>query len=155
MNTWGIGQHLQQSIQSANTAPDLLQPLSFKHDTFKNDKTSKLGQFTWFQSLKKCTIKQISGGWSPLIVRFDWHDFIVRMYFWMFQTDGPLLIQLQGRLWIIWKNGSVRNRENLQYKKMADSVLLSLFMRTNGNCNNFVLFFYFVCYLLNGCMLLY
>ena len=34
------------------------------------------------------------------------------------------------------KNGSVRNRENLQYKKTAGSVLLSLFMRTNGKCNN-------------------
>ena len=30
------------------------------------------------------------------------------------------------------KNGSYRNRENLQYKKTADSVLLSLFTRTNG-----------------------
>ena len=29
------------------------------------------------------------------------------------------------------ENGSFRNRENLQYKKTADSVLLSLFMRTN------------------------
>ena len=34
------------------------------------------------------------------------------------------------------KNGSFRNRENLLYKKAADSVLLSLFMRTNGKCNN-------------------
>ena len=33
-------------------------------------------------------------------------------------------------------NGSFRNKENLQYKKTADSVLLSLFMRTNGKCNN-------------------
>ena len=37
---------------------------------------------------------------------------------------------------IIWKNGSFRNRENLQYKKTADSVLLSLFLRTNGKCTN-------------------
>ena len=37
---------------------------------------------------------------------------------------------------IIWKNGSFRNRENLQYYKTADSVLLSLFMRANGKCNN-------------------
>ena len=36
----------------------------------------------------------------------------------------------------IWKNGSFRNKENLQYKKTADSVLLSLVMRTNGKCNN-------------------
>ena len=28
-------------------------------------------------------------------------------------------------------NGSVTNRENLQYKKTADSVLLSLFVRIN------------------------
>ena len=34
------------------------------------------------------------------------------------------------------ENGSVRNRENLQYKKTADSVLLSLFMRNNEKCNN-------------------
>ena len=27
--------------------------------------------------------------------------------------------------------------ESLQYKKTADSVLLSLFMRTNGKCNIF------------------
>ena len=33
-------------------------------------------------------------------------------------------------------NGSFRNKENLQYKKTTDSVLLSLFMRTNGKCNN-------------------
>ena len=26
--------------------------------------------------------------------------------------------------------------ENLQYKKTADSVVLRLFMRTNGKCNN-------------------
>ena len=34
------------------------------------------------------------------------------------------------------KNGSFVYRENLQYKKTADSVLLSLFMRTNVKCNN-------------------
>ena len=36
------------------------------------------------------------------------------------------------------KNGSFRNRENLQYKKTAFSVLLSMFMfmKTNGKCNN-------------------
>ena len=34
------------------------------------------------------------------------------------------------------KNGSFRNRENLQYRKTAYSVLLSLFMRTNGKNNN-------------------
>ena len=37
---------------------------------------------------------------------------------------------------IIWKNRSFWNRENLQYKKTADSLILSLFMRTNGMCNN-------------------
>ena len=38
---------------------------------------------------------------------------------------------------IIWKkNRSFRNRENLKYKKTTDSVLLSLFMRTNEKCNN-------------------
>ena len=31
---------------------------------------------------------------------------------------------------------SFRKRENLQYMKMADSVLLNLFLRTNGMCNN-------------------
>ena len=31
---------------------------------------------------------------------------------------------------------SFRNRENLQYKKTVDSVLMSLFMRTYGKCNN-------------------
>ena len=34
------------------------------------------------------------------------------------------------------KNVSFRNKENLHYKITADSVLLSLFMRTNGKCNN-------------------
>ena len=34
------------------------------------------------------------------------------------------------------KNGSPRNRENLQYKKTPVSVLLSLFMRTNKKSNN-------------------
>ena len=34
-------------------------------------------------------------------------------------------------LLIIWENGSSRNRENLQYKTV-DSVLLSLFIKTNG-----------------------
>ena len=40
---------------------------------------------------------------------------------------------------IICINGSLRNIESpvsLQYKKTTDSVLLSLFMRTNGKCNN-------------------
>ena len=39
-------------------------------------------------------------------------------------------------IYTIWKNGSFRNTENLRYMKTADSVLLSLFMRTNGKCNN-------------------
>ena len=30
------------------------------------------------------------------------------------------------------ENGSFKNRENLQYKKTADLVLLSVFMSTNG-----------------------
>ena len=34
------------------------------------------------------------------------------------------------------ENRSFRNRENLQYKKTADSVSLSLFMGTNGSYNN-------------------
>ena len=34
------------------------------------------------------------------------------------------------------KNRSFRNRENLQYKKTADSVKLSLFMRTNRKYND-------------------
>ena len=34
------------------------------------------------------------------------------------------------------KDGFFRNRENLHFKKTADSVLLNLFMRTNGKCNN-------------------
>ena len=35
------------------------------------------------------------------------------------------------RMQIIWKNGSFRKRKNLHYQKIADLVLLSLFMRTN------------------------
>ena len=52
------------------------------------------------------------------------------------------MVSLRGQLsytyrkQIIWKKGSFRNRENLQYKKTADLVLLSLCMRTNGKCNN-------------------
>ena len=34
------------------------------------------------------------------------------------------------------KNGSFRNIENQQYKKTADLGLFSLFIRTNGKCNN-------------------
>ena len=34
------------------------------------------------------------------------------------------------------KNGSFRNKENLQYKKTADLVLLGLLVRTNGKCYN-------------------
>ena len=33
-------------------------------------------------------------------------------------------------------NRFFRNKVNLQYKNTAGSVLLSLFMRTNGKCNN-------------------
>ena len=33
------------------------------------------------------------------------------------------------------ENGSFRNRENLQFKKISDSALFSLFMRTIGNGN--------------------
>ena len=36
---------------------------------------------------------------------------------------------------LIWKNGSFKNRENLQYKERAASVLLSPFMRNIGKCN--------------------
>ena len=43
---------------------------------------------------------------------------------------------IQSNLLIIWKNGSFRKKENLPYKKTADSVLLSLFRRTNGKGNN-------------------
>ena len=46
-----------------------------------------------------------------------------------------LIFYSKDLLKIIWKNGSFRNRENLQLKKTADSVLLNLFMRTNGKCN--------------------
>ena len=35
----------------------------------------------------------------------------------------------------MWKNGSFYNRENLQNKETAVSVLLSPFMRANGKCN--------------------
>ena len=49
---------------------------------------------------------------------------------------GLFLQEQADRDYIIWKNGSVRNRENLQCKKTADLVLLCLFMRTNGKCNN-------------------
>ena len=35
------------------------------------------------------------------------------------------------------ENGSFRNTENLQDKKIAGSILLSLFMRTDRKCNNF------------------
>ena len=34
------------------------------------------------------------------------------------------------------ENRSFRNRESLQNKKTADSVLLSLFIRSNGTCSN-------------------
>ena len=36
---------------------------------------------------------------------------------------------------LIWKTDP-SEIENLQYKKTADSVILSLFVRTNGKCNN-------------------
>ena len=73
------------------------------------------------------------------------------LLFLLYTNDLPQNIQSQVRLFaddtavyltinshkIIWKNGSFRNRENLQYKKNpADPVLLNLFMRTNGKCNN-------------------
>ena len=56
-----------------------------------------------------------------------------------FRVRQPSNVQSWAKLNIdkySWKNGSLRNRENLQYKKTADSVLLSLFMRTNRKCNN-------------------
>ena len=37
---------------------------------------------------------------------------------------------------IICINGIFRNRENLQNKKTADSLLLSRFMGINGKCNS-------------------
>ena len=72
------------------------------------------------------------------------------LLFLLYTNDLPQNIQLQVRLFagntavyltvnshkIIVKNGSLRNSENLQYKETADSVLLNLFMRTNGKCNN-------------------
>ena len=47
-----------------------------------------------------------------------------------------VICQYSSYKYIILKKGAFRNRENLQYKKRADSVLLSLFMRTYGKCNN-------------------
>ena len=47
-----------------------------------------------------------------------------------------VICQYSSYKYIIWKIRSLRNRENLQYKKTTDSVLLYLFMRTNGKCNN-------------------
>ena len=38
--------------------------------------------------------------------------------------------------WNDLENRSFRNRENLQYKKTAGWGLLSLFIKTNGKCNN-------------------
>ena len=34
------------------------------------------------------------------------------------------------------ENGSIRNRENLQYYKLADSVSMRLLMRSDGKCSN-------------------
>ena len=50
--------------------------------------------------------------------------------------SGKTNISLPCDAQIIRKKVSFRNIENLQNKKTADSVLLSLFMRTNGKCNN-------------------
>ena len=47
-------------------------------------------------------------------------------------------VEVAFKLNIIWINGSFRNREKLQYYKTADSVLLSLFLRTNGKLRFFI-----------------
>ena len=52
--------------------------------------------------------------------------------FYQLHTEQRQLLRPLNNL----EKGSFRNRENLQYKKTADSVLSSLFMRTNGKCNN-------------------
>ena len=38
------------------------------------------------------------------------------------------------KLWIIWKSGSIENKENLQCWKIANPVCVSLFMRDIGKC---------------------
>ena len=63
--------------------------------------------------------------------------------FWVIRVISVLLKEqtanktkkMMKNLQIILKNGSFRNIENLQFKKTANSVLLSLFIRTNGKCN--------------------
>ena len=59
-------------------------------------------------------------------------DEIFIFLYWM--KRGKILGK--GENWIICKNGYFRYRENLQNKKTADSVLLSLFIKINGKCNN-------------------
>ena len=54
-----------------------------------------------------------------------------------FNEEGQTLHFNILKLLIIWKKMDPSVIENLQYQKIADTVLLSLFMRTNGKCNNF------------------
>ena len=54
----------------------------------------------------------------------------------MYEARPGFKLTISQYIEIIWKNGSFRNRDNLQYKKTADSLILSLFMRTNGKFNN-------------------
>ena len=51
------------------------------------------------------------------------------------QLLGYGLVELHHTVNNLEKKHILRNRENLQHKKTADSVLLSLFVRTNGKCN--------------------
>ena len=59
-------------------------------------------------------------------------NIVLSRFFEIFDIHQKLMLKWLNNL----ENGSLRNIENLQYKKSADSVFLSLFMRTNGNCNN-------------------
>ena len=67
-----------------------------------------------------------------------------QMLYQLSYWDGEYLNKKQGEATIFappkhvnnLKKGSFRDRLNLQNKKTADPGLLSLFMRTNGKCNN-------------------
>ena len=78
--------------------------------------------------------------YDPFPLIDEGHDYILNVDFWHRHRtlDTSRKFDSGHQTEIIWENGSIRNRENLQYKKPADSVLLSLslFMRTNGKCNH-------------------
>ena len=87
------------------------------------------------------TVSDITAENQVTLEKPKWRIFVKQpsiqvQLFMIFNTNSTQKQRQLLRILNNLENRPFRNRENLQYKKTADSILLSLFMRNNGKCNN-------------------